>query len=179
MKHCTRCGTDLTDSVVFCSSCGQRVGSPSEDSVVTSPAQAMLGTAQGPTRISSAQQLRLEFCVKCGSHIAPEADYCSSCGTSRKEVAEPLRSIPGADTRAQNAMIIEIVAGIFGLLGVGHMYSGRTGLGVMLLFGWWIGLAVLVLIGTTGIGLCISLPVGIAVPIFSGFQVRDYVRSQG
>jgi len=34
-------------------------------------------------------------------------------------------------------MIIEIVAGYFGLLGIGYLYAGRIVAGLLRLFGWW------------------------------------------
>lgn len=177
MKYCHQCGAQLSDGVAFCSSCGHAVASTATAEV--SPVHDVIvaaQTAEPPT--APAARPQLGFCVKCGAHIAREAAFCSSCGSPRMQVAEPLRPRTGADNRAQNALIIEIAAGILGFLGIGHMYGGRTGLGVALLIGWWVGIAVLTAIATTGIGACLSLPLWIAVPVFSGIQARDYVRNE-
>lgn len=43
------------------------------------------------------------------------------------------------------AMVIEIVAGYFGLLGMGYLYAGRTAAGLLRLFGYWIFLGLMVI----------------------------------
>ncbi len=54
-------------------------------------------------------------------------------------------STPSKDPNT--AMVIEIVAGYFGLLGIGYLYAGRTVAGLLRLFGWWafIGMAILLI----------------------------------
>lgn len=85
--------------------------------------------------------------------------------------------VQGAST---TALILEIIFGFFGLLGVGHVYSGRFALGILLLIGWWvfIGIGAFISSFTLGIGACLFGPLYIAVPIVSGIQARTYVQQR-
>jgi hypothetical protein len=84
----------------------------------------------------------------------------------------------GAST---TALWVEIIFGLFGLLGIGHVYSGRIKLGIGLLLGWWvyIFIAFFVSLGTLGLAACFLVPISIAVPIVSGIQARTYVQRVG
>jgi hypothetical protein len=78
-------------------------------------------------------------------------------------------------------LIAEIVGGYFGLLGIGHMISGRVGLGIGVLLGWWFILVptILAIIATAGICALIGIPLYFGIPIFSGVMARKYVRENG
>jgi hypothetical protein len=88
---------------------------------------------------------------------------------------------PEAESAGNIALVLEIIFGYFGLLGIGHVYTGRLGLGIALLIGWWIyaGVAGLITTITFGLALCLFVPIGLAVPIFSGIQARSYARNTG
>ena len=185
MKQCTQCGTQLPDGAAFCHVCGQAVSSPSVEvqpqTVAMAAAvplsavqQAVLQAAPAP----AIQPATTDFCVKCGAKLAPEVGFCSNCGTPRKAIAEPIKISDALENRARNAMIIEIIGGICGLLGIGHLYSGNTQLGIILLIGWLVGSVILFGLAATGVGLCLALPLWLAVPVFSGIKARDYVRAQ-
>ncbi|NJN67731.1 MAG: hypothetical protein HC884_13985 [Chloroflexaceae bacterium] len=62
-------------------------------------------------------------------------------------------STPPKDTGL--AMILEILPGIFGFLGIGHIYAGYTTTGILLLIGWWVILFILTVITvlTAGLGI--------------------------
>ncbi len=76
------------------------------------------------------------------------------------------------------AAIIEIVPGLFGLLGIGHLVSGRIMSGVALLLGslafialgWIVILPFLLL--TCGLGICL-LPLLWLIPFASGLWLRN------
>lgn len=82
------------------------------------------------------------------------------------------------------AMIIEIVAGYFGFLGIGYLYVGRTGAGLLRLFGWWalitvaiLGSVALSLFGDSGsilavIALLCLIPVLLVTPVASGLMLK-------
>ncbi|HAY83823.1 MAG TPA: hypothetical protein DCY42_02555 [Chloroflexi bacterium] len=84
-------------------------------------------------------------------------------------------------TAGNTAMILEIVFGLFGQLGIGHVYTGRLGLGIGLLLGWWIYIAVATTITTATVGFagCIFVPIGIIVPIISGLQAKKHMLEKG
>lgn len=85
---------------------------------------------------------------------------------------------PEVEGAASTALWLEVIFGLFSLLGVGHVYSGRIAIGLVLLFGWWayMALAAFVSTMTLGVGACICAPLYIAVPIISGIQARTHVR---
>jgi hypothetical protein len=77
----------------------------------------------------------------------------------------------------QTAMLIEAIAGIFGFLGIGHLYAGRTNTGLALLIGWWVFLGIEFVLFAALIG-CLLLPLNIIVPIVSAIWVRNEVQGQ-
>jgi hypothetical protein len=91
------------------------------------------------------------------------------------------QSSPETEGAATTAMWLEIIFGIFSLLGVGHVYSGRTALGIALMVGWWvyIGVASFLSTITLGFAACLFVPLFIAVPIISGVQARTYTQRVG
>jgi hypothetical protein len=75
-------------------------------------------------------------------------------------------------------MILEIVFGLFGIMGMGWLYAGNILTAVLIFFGFMIFVLVeAALIALTG-GLCscLALPVNIGIVIFSALRARDYVR---
>ncbi|MEJ2487893.1 MAG: hypothetical protein P8Y68_19425 [Anaerolineales bacterium] len=76
-------------------------------------------------------------------------------------------------TAGNTAMILEIVFGLFAQLGIGHVYTGRIGLGIGLLVATFITTA------TVGFAACIFAPIGIIVPIISGLQAKKYLLEKG
>jgi len=88
---------------------------------------------------------------------------------------------PETEGAATTALWLEIIFGLFSLLGVGHVYTGRIGLGIILMIGWWLfmGLGGLISSITLGIAACLFVPLYFAVPIISGIQARTYMQKRG
>ncbi len=88
---------------------------------------------------------------------------------------------PETQASATTSMVLEIVFGFFTLMGVGHVYTGRVGLGILLMIGWWIFIGVSGFISTLtlGIGACLFIPLYIALPIISGVQASSYMKRKG
>lgn len=78
------------------------------------------------------------------------------------------------------ALILEIVLGFFGFLGIGHIYTGRLGLGIGLLVGWWfyIFVSIIVSAATGFLAACLFIPLSLGLLVFSGIKARDYARLQ-
>ena len=82
------------------------------------------------------------------------------------------------------AMLIEIVLGIFGFLGVGHILAGRVVPGIVMLVSWWIAIAlgwtvgVVIAVLTLGLGLCLAPIFWLGVPIASGIWLRNEMLKQ-
>ena len=103
------------------------------------------------------------FCRNCGRQFSIEdATYCPFCGRQQQQqqpmqsnidtIVTPLKKNPGT------AVLIALIAGIFGFQGIGHLYLGKVAYGIgLLLIGWTIGIfAVLSLIGG-GISMAVFL----------------------
>lgn len=88
---------------------------------------------------------------------------------------------PEVQSAATTALILEIVFGLFSLFGIGHVYSGRLGLGLALMVGWWVYIAAAGFISalTGGLAGCLAIPIYLAAPIVSGIQASTYVKKVG
>lgn len=84
----------------------------------------------------------------------------------------------GSDTIA---LMIEIVFGIFGILGLGWLYARNIPMAVLAFIGFTIFLFVEALIAmvTFGLSLCLSVPLHFVIVIISGVRARDHVRNTG
>ena len=90
-------------------------------------------------------------------------------------------SEPDVQAAATTSMVLEIVFGLFSLLGIGHVYAGRVGLGLALMLGWWLYLLIAAGVSTitAGIAACLFVPIFLVVPIISGIQSSAYVKKIG
>jgi hypothetical protein len=93
--------------------------------------------------------------------------------------AQPPAAADAQVQRINNAFILELVGGVFGLLGIGYMYVDRTNDGVLRLVGWWLLLGVMwttiALLSAILIGLCFipgAIVVQFGVPIYSAMQLK-------
>ena len=79
------------------------------------------------------------------------------------------------------AMIIEGIFGIFGFLGVGWMYAGSIGRGLLMMVGMWVFIAIESVVGTLtgGLAMCLFAPVHLIILVFSAIKVRNHVRETG
>ena len=88
---------------------------------------------------------------------------------------------PETEGAATTALWLEIIFGLFSLLGVGHVYTGRIGLGIILMVGWWMFMALAGFVSTITLGItaCLFGPLYIAGPIISGIQARTFMQKKG
>ena len=86
-----------------------------------------------------------------------------------------------SDSSDTIAMMLEIVFGIFGILGMGWLYAGNIPVAI----GAFVGFLILALIEmaiatlTLGFAACFILPVNLSIAVVSGIKARDYVRNTG
>ncbi len=120
-------------------------------------------------------------CPRCGTQNADQARFCSNCGQPlTAQVAATPRTPAAAKPMPDpsTAFVLELVLGLFGFLGIGWVYAGRTTLGLVMLVGWWV-----IVIGglggsfvTGGLGCCLWLPVHVGAPIVSALLVRSEIE---
>jgi hypothetical protein len=88
---------------------------------------------------------------------------------------------PQAPSNRGLAVAVEIIAGIFFFLGIGWMIAGKLGVGIGLLVGYWIAVAIYAVIltilspftlGFSFLGLCL-LPI---VPVVSGLILNEKMK---
>lgn len=142
-----------------------------------------------------------ETCIMCGSPTKPPPPptYIPTETPPSPEIMEPLPSEPpaseykppqpdfttprpaAAPSNRTTAVIIEIAAGIFFFLGIGWMIAGKLGLGISLLVGYWIFIAIYAVIltalspftmGLSFLGICL-LPI---VPVISGYILNTQLQ---
>lgn len=79
-------------------------------------------------------------------------------------------------------MIIEIVAGLFGLMGIGYLYAGYTAMGLLLLIGWWVIIGILaallfvftlITLGIGSLAVFCFAPLWFLAPIVSGLILKN------
>lgn len=120
------------------------------------------------------------LCTSCGRALCAECCVdmegrlvCRQCLASG---AGPLSQQPNAN----NAFLIEFVAGFFGLLGIGYMYTGRVQDGVIRLILWLVYnitvYIIIVLLAAILVGfLCIpvQLAIQVGVPLWSASALKN------
>ena len=117
------------------------------------------------------------ICTSCGKSV------CEECGIQvrgRMICRECLATGKSTGTKdPDTAFLIELIAGFFGLLGIGYLYAGRTNDGILRLILWILydiaaGVAISLLI-TVFVGcLCIplQLAIQICVPLWSANELK-------
>lgn len=48
------------------------------------------------------------------------------------------------ESAASKALLLEIILGIFGFLGMGHVYAGRLAVGIAAMVAWWVYIVIAV-----------------------------------
>ena len=128
------------------------------------------------------------FCRNCGRQFSMEdATYCPFCGRLQQQAqlqqVPPIQSssspiVTSSMKNPGTAVLIALIAGIFGFQGIGHLYLGKVAYGIgLLLLGWTIGiLALLVLIGG-GIAMAVFLwIVGVALWIWQAHNANKLAK---
>ncbi len=123
-------------------------------------------------------------CSYCGSAINSSDTYCPNCGTRVAGSALATGDGSGAHTRTPTgprrdaglAFLLELLPGLFGFLGIGHVYVGEVVRGLLLLAGYWVFISfeLLALLGT--VGWCLT-PLNLLIPIGSAFWLKRDLES--
>ena len=80
----------------------------------------------------------MAFCSHCGAEISPEDSSCPKCS----KVTGPATTTTTTTTPSYNpyknpttAALIAIIGGIFGFMGIRHIYAGRIAKGIFIMIG--------------------------------------------
>jgi TM2 domain-containing membrane protein YozV len=93
-------------------------------------------------------------CRSCQAILEPPGHLCTRCNTVQRRAQQEIVSATGPAKSVGVAVVLSLF-----WLGAGHIYAGKTGSGVALaIFDGF-----LVLLGLTGIGMIIALPIWLVV----------------
>ncbi|MDQ3083965.1 MAG: zinc ribbon domain-containing protein [Thermoproteota archaeon] len=112
------------------------------------------------------------FCKHCGKDFPLEdITFCPSCGKPQQLGAS--NTLVTTQTKNHGtAVLIALIAGLFGFEGIGHIYLGRIGKGIGLLLIGWVLSASAFLFALGGIFVA-SIILGIGVFVFWIWQAYD------
>ena len=141
-------------------------------------------------------------CQSCSTLNPDDARFCKNCGSllSTQVIQTPGRgqqpaispTVPVQQYQQPGqvyiqqpskdrsiALILEIIPGLFGFLGIGWIYGGKTGTGVAWLIGFlfWTVTATIISVATAGIGIFCWLPISITLIVISSISLSTYAKS--
>lgn len=149
--YCTKCGNEITNNNHFCSNCGTKVEEVEKD----------------------------RFCGRCGNHLQPQAETCPNCGkfvsqTRREQNTNQQRLVRPVEWKSESVtLLLSILLGLFGIQGVGHMYVGKIGKGIVILIGSIVLFIIAIALTVTGIGAIIGIPLIIMYIVMFIWQILD------
>ena len=76
-------------------------------------------------------------------------------------------------------MILEILPGLFGILGIGWIYAGKSNTGIIWLIGflaWHLVIVLPVVLLTAGGGLCVTIPIDLVCIAVSAYTLNNYTN---
>jgi TM2 domain-containing membrane protein YozV len=128
--YCTQCGRQNPASAQFCSGCGKRLAIDSQNPALSSSGVHTLSC------YIHASQAAIGVCVSCGQAICGECrvpiqgkNYCKRCSA---ELASRFSSASRSGYPQQKNSGIAVVLSFF-WMGLGQLYNGQIGKGVLLM----------------------------------------------
>lgn len=111
------------------------------------------------------------FCSHCGKEVASTGtNFCPNCGQSLTGQVTPNYNPYKNPT---TAALIAIIGGIFGFMGIGHIYAGKIGKGIIILVGGIILFAVGLLTLSFFFGFVAGIPLLIIYFVIWIWQIFD------
>lgn len=73
-------------------------------------------------------------------------------------------------------LLLELL-GLVGFAGIGWLWAGRTGIGLLMLFGFWVFLGIEIMLLFVLVGFCM-VPFNFVIPVASALLIQKYLREQ-
>jgi hypothetical protein len=191
--YCQNCGAENEAGARFCVECG----TPLESEAVASPPPLVEEDADrtiltsAPRVAEEAKTVSVTQAEVTAAKSDPDVVVESPTYTEPKSGLPPppivtspyITSTAGGspDSTDTIAMVIEIVFGVFGLMGMGWLYVGNFLYAALIFIGFVILLTIEVVLITLTAGFCacVAFPLNLVIVIVSGLRVRDYVQRTG
>jgi TM2 domain-containing membrane protein YozV len=93
----------------------------------------------------------------------------------------PMYVQPNYPTKDRSTVtILEVIPGLFGILGIGWLYAGNTGAGLAWLIGTivWDVIAVILATLSVGLGCFCVLPVNVVLLLVSVMSLNNYTKAR-
>jgi len=167
MITCPNCYTSNPDGTQACQSCGAQL-------VET----AGFPNSQANPPIKDAIPEPSPFVTS--EQLEPVLSNLSMAPASVSEPVQPSKVDFTTSKKDRSlAIILEVVPGLFGFLGIGWIYSGFTGVGIVWLVGFliWNVIALVICIFTAGVGCLCTLPVNLVVLIASVMALNSQIQN--
>jgi len=129
------------------------------------------------------------LCPSCGKATPDNSSFCLHCGDPLPKSPAPAHvstqapSIPDDYAHRSRkdrgvALVLEILLGLFGLPGIGWIYGGKTGAGILLLLCTlvWDIIAIMIDIASGGFACLITVPVNLVVVAVSAALLSGYTK---
>jgi hypothetical protein len=167
MITCSNCSTSNPDSTQTCISCGALLVEANELPAVEDMPQAENEIPDPSAYVEPEQPL-----------AAPASDSTAPVPGS-EPVQPPTIEFPSPKKDRNQAIILEVVPGVFGFLGIGWIYSGYTTAGIAWLVGFliWNMIALTICFFTFGLGCFCTLPINLIVLIASVVALNSQIQN--
>ena len=193
---CRTCGNQNPDNATFCQYCGAGLQQPGQVGQSQQPAtpgstpdyeqatQVAVPAPGQPPPNSYGQPSSPPPNPYAQSSSPPPAPPRQSYGgpPPAQPYSYGTASVPGArlgpDVKdPTTGLLIELIPGFFGFMGVGWLWAGETAIGIALLLGFWVFLAVEIALMFVLIGFCL-LPVNLIAPIASAILLQRRLKER-
>ena len=173
MVFCDNCGHKLRSTAKFCVSCGT-AREPTEDTPKTrrsKPVQPRKKSREEELAEYEEEYLRAELNLQPKSKNTKSKPKSGSKRDSNDDTARYRRSMerPMGWKSESTTLLLAILPGLICIFGVGHLYLGMIGRGVVILIAGFVLLIVGIATAAFGIGIIILI---LAIPLFI-WQIID------
>jgi hypothetical protein len=181
MITCPACGTQNAAESNFCIACGSDLNAAATDRKLRTDSVADPAPDTPPMTSPSVDMPReyLDTTSAPPPRPAPSPAYVPPVYTPPPAYAAGSTAYPSTPAKDRTiALVIEVIGGLFGLLGIGWLYAGNTTAGILWLAGMLIGtcLAVTLDIITAGFFVCVHIPLWLAAIGVSAYLLYNYTR---
>ncbi|HLF00764.1 MAG TPA: zinc-ribbon domain-containing protein [Anaerolineales bacterium] len=175
MIKCPACGTENSDGSNFCIACGiDLTATATEHRVRTDSVAEPTPGAPPLTSPSVDMPPEYQYTPPPPPVYTPPPNY-----TPPSSIPAYMATPASSATKDRTlAVAIEVIAGLFGFLGIGWFYGGNTTAGIAWLLGLWVfhGVAFVLDFVTLGIFVCIHVPLALVIVPVSAYMLYNYTK---